>query len=64
MLSAIISETTPQGATGPGFKFAINSTIVQHVVPNSQLNKSAVPAPKPEESSTTDEPAAAKKGEK
>jgi len=62
MLSSIISETTPQGTAGPSYKFAINSTIVQHVVPNSQLNKSTTPAPKAEESSTTDEPAAAKKG--
>lgn len=43
MLSAIISEATPEGAKGPEYKFAINSTIVQHVVPNSQLNKSTSP---------------------
>jgi Tctex-1 family len=40
MLKAVISEATPQGATAPTYKFAINSTIVQHVVPTSQLNKS------------------------
>ncbi|KAL1854036.1 hypothetical protein VTK73DRAFT_8816 [Phialemonium thermophilum] len=42
ILKAVTSEATPQGAT-PAYKFAINSTIVQHVVPNSQLNR-AVPA--------------------
>lgn len=42
MLKAVMSEATPQGAA-PSFKLAINSTIVQHVVPNSQLNKTAAP---------------------
>ncbi|KAM7199359.1 Tctex-1 [Naviculisporaceae sp. PSN 640] len=59
MLSNIISETTPEGAKGPEYKFAINSTIVQHVVPNSQLNKSPAPAP-----STPEQPSAeSKKGQ-
>jgi hypothetical protein len=40
MLRALISESTPSGASAPSYKFAINSTIVQHVVPNSQLGKS------------------------
>ncbi|KAK3935894.1 dynein light chain Tctex-type [Diplogelasinospora grovesii] len=40
MLKAVMSEATQQGASTPMYKFAINSTIVQHVVPNSQLNKS------------------------
>ncbi|KAL2261092.1 hypothetical protein VTK26DRAFT_4709 [Humicola hyalothermophila] len=44
MLKAVMSEATPQGATTPGYKFAINSTIVQHVVPTSQLNKPAAPS--------------------
>ena len=35
-----MAEATPQGTSAPTYKFAINSTIVQHVVPNSQLNKS------------------------
>lgn len=39
MLKAVMSEATPQGAA-PSYKLAINSTIVQHVVPNSQLNRS------------------------
>lgn len=40
MLKAVISEATPQGASSPSFKFACNSTIVQHLVPTSSLNKS------------------------
>lgn len=40
MLRAVISESTPDKAAAPAFKFAINSTIVQHLVPTSQLNKS------------------------
>ncbi|KAH8887731.1 hypothetical protein GQ53DRAFT_749414 [Thozetella sp. PMI_491] len=40
MLKAVMAEATPQGTTSPPYKFAINSTIVQHVVPNSQMNKS------------------------
>ncbi|XWW96360.1 hypothetical protein V2A60_004333 [Cordyceps javanica] len=39
MLKAVISESTPQGASAPSFKFACNSTIVQHLVPTSSLNK-------------------------
>jgi hypothetical protein len=42
MLKAVMSEATPQGAAPP-YKFAVNSTIVQHVVPNSQLNKAVSP---------------------
>lgn len=40
VLKAVISESTPQGASAPGFKFACNSTIVQHLVPTASLNKS------------------------
>lgn len=40
MLRAVISESTPDKAAAPAFKFAVNSTIVQHLVPTSQLNKS------------------------
>lgn len=36
----MISESTPDKASAPAFKFAVNSTIVQHLVPTSQLNKS------------------------
>ena len=39
MLKAVISESTPQGASSPSFKFACNSTIVQHLVPTAALNK-------------------------
>ncbi|KAG6108688.1 hypothetical protein E4U31_007416 [Claviceps sp. LM219 group G6] len=39
MLKAVISEATPQGASSPAFKFACNSTIVQHLVPTSSLSK-------------------------
>lgn len=35
----MISESTPDKAAAPAFKFAVNSTIVQHLVPTSQLNK-------------------------
>jgi hypothetical protein len=59
MLKAVMSEATPQGATGPTYKFAINSTIVQHVIPTSQLNKptgTSTPA-------ATEEKAPAKKGQ-
>ena len=40
MLKQVISEATPKDASAPGFKFACNSTIVQHLVPTSALNKS------------------------
>lgn len=40
ILKAVISESTPEKASAPAFKFAVNSTIVQHLVPTSQLNKS------------------------
>ena len=39
MLKAVMAEATPQGSSS-AYKFAINSTIVQHVVPTSQLSKS------------------------
>lgn len=40
MLKSVISEATPDGGAAPSFKFACNSTIVQHLVPTSALNKS------------------------
>ncbi|KAG7286356.1 hypothetical protein NEMBOFW57_008665 [Staphylotrichum longicolle] len=55
MLKAVMSEATPEGATAPAYKFAINSTIVQHVVPTSQLNKPTSPP--------TDSEGASKKGQ-
>jgi hypothetical protein len=55
MLKAALSEATPEGAPAPTYKFAINSTIVQHVVPTSQLNKPAAPS--------TEQQGASKKGQ-
>ncbi|KAJ6782734.1 hypothetical protein PWT90_08991 [Aphanocladium album] len=49
MLKAVISESTPQGASAPLFKFACNSTIVQHLVPTSSLNKPRAGADSKEE---------------
>lgn len=70
MLKAVMSEATPQGATTPAYKFAVNSTIVQHVVPTSQLNKATSTSTStgtgPEGESTSSEaaaPAASKKGQ-
>ncbi|CAN8105858.1 unnamed protein product [Discula destructiva] len=40
ILKAVISESTPEKNAVPAFKFAVNSTIVQHLVPTSALNKS------------------------
>lgn len=40
ILRAVISESTPDNASAPKYKYAVNSTIVQHLVPTSQLNKS------------------------
>lgn len=59
MLKAVMSEATPQGASNPTYKFAINSTIVQHVVPTSQLSKSTGTST----SAPTEEKAPAKKGQ-
>jgi hypothetical protein len=36
----VISESNPSGSATPSYKFAVNSTIVQHLIPTSQLNKS------------------------
>ncbi|RDW91223.1 hypothetical protein BP5796_02388 [Coleophoma crateriformis] len=41
MLKSIISESSPPGGT-PQYKYAINSTIIQHLVPTSSLNKPKV----------------------
>ncbi|ERT02996.1 dynein light chain [Sporothrix schenckii 1099-18] len=40
ILKALISESATGTSGAPAFKFAVNSTIVQHLVPTSQLNKS------------------------
>jgi hypothetical protein len=57
MLKAVMSEATPEGAAAPAYKFAINSTIVQHVVPTSQLNKPATPAAAEQEGASKKGPA-------
>ncbi|TDZ39839.1 hypothetical protein C8035_v002206 [Colletotrichum spinosum] len=49
VLKAVISESTPQGGSAPSYKFACNSTIVQHLVPTSSLNKSKGTAASSEE---------------
>ncbi|KAI1336554.1 Tctex-1 [Xylariaceae sp. FL0016] len=39
ILRSIISESTPAGSPTPAHKYVVNSTIVQHLVPTSALNK-------------------------
>ncbi|KAI1446270.1 Tctex-1 [Annulohypoxylon stygium] len=39
ILRAVISESTPSSSQTPAHKFVVNSTIVQHLVPTSALNK-------------------------
>lgn len=60
----MISESTPQGAAAPGYKFACNSTIVQHLVPTANLNKSKGTEANSEDPhiSTSAEPATATDG--
>ncbi|CZS92319.1 related to cytoplasmic dynein light chain [Rhynchosporium agropyri] len=38
ILRSLISESSPAGGT-PAFKYAVNSTIIQHLVPTSSLNR-------------------------
>ncbi|KAG9248157.1 Tctex-1 [Calycina marina] len=38
ILRSLISESSPTGGS-PSFKYAVNSTIIQHLVPTSALNK-------------------------
>ncbi|ELR06318.1 hypothetical protein GMDG_07909 [Pseudogymnoascus destructans 20631-21] len=40
ILKSLISESTTPPATQPAFKFAVNSTIIQHLVPTTALGKS------------------------
>ncbi|KFY19365.1 hypothetical protein V493_07993 [Pseudogymnoascus sp. VKM F-4281 (FW-2241)] len=49
ILKSLISESTPPTATQPAFKFAVNSTIIQHLVPTSSLGKSSSSGVKKEE---------------
>ncbi|KAI9739430.1 MAG: hypothetical protein M1818_005118 [Claussenomyces sp. TS43310] len=40
ILKSLISESSPSSGGGqPSFKYAVNSTIIQHLVPSSALNK-------------------------
>jgi hypothetical protein len=52
-LKAVTSESQGSSATSPTYKFAINSTIVQHVVPTSQMNKSTGTSTSDGEKTTT-----------
>ncbi len=50
----MISESTPPvGSTGPAYKFIVNSTIVQHLVPTAQMNKSRGTGPTSEDATVT-----------
>lgn len=40
ILKSLINESATTAGSAPTYKFAVNSTIVQHLVPTSQLNKS------------------------
>ncbi len=55
MLRSLISESSPPGGQ-PNYKFAVNSTIVQHLVPSSVLSKLHSQAASPEAASESAEP--------
>ncbi|PKS05805.1 hypothetical protein jhhlp_007634 [Lomentospora prolificans] len=58
ILKAVIAESATSGSP-PAYKFACNSTIVQHLVPTSQLNKPKGTAAKdaePHVSTSSEEP--------
>ncbi|KFY09125.1 hypothetical protein V492_05595, partial [Pseudogymnoascus sp. VKM F-4246] len=55
ILKSLISESTPPTATQPAFKFAVNSTIIQHLVPTSNLGKSSGGVKKEEEGATAEQ---------
>jgi hypothetical protein len=38
ILKSLISESSPAGGS-PSYKYAVNSTIIQHLVPTSALNR-------------------------
>lgn len=42
ILRSLISESSPAGGS-PSYKYAVNSTIIQHLVPTSALNKPKTP---------------------
>jgi hypothetical protein len=39
ILRSLISESSPPGGGAPSYKYAVNSTIIQHLVPTSALNR-------------------------
>ncbi len=41
ILRSLISESSPAGGS-PSYKYAVNSTIIQHLVPTSALNRGKV----------------------
>ncbi|OBT63975.1 hypothetical protein VE03_06000 [Pseudogymnoascus sp. 23342-1-I1] len=57
ILKSLISESTTPPSTQPAFKFAVNSTIIQHLVPTTSLGKSS--SVKKEEGADTKEGATA-----
>lgn len=65
ILRSLISESSPTGGT-PSFKYAVNSTIIQHLVPTSSLNRAKATqesvAPKTDTSDATISTSDAKHG--
>ncbi|KAH8821036.1 Tctex-1 [Xylogone sp. PMI_703] len=61
ILKALISESSPPGGT-PAYKFAVNSTIIQHLVPTSALSKPKPASPPTEGSATETTPHAGRRG--
>ncbi|KAF7946775.1 hypothetical protein EAE96_009758 [Botrytis aclada] len=54
ILKSLISESTPSNGGSPSFKYAVNSTIIQHLVPTSSLNKSKASPPTTADDTTDD----------
>ncbi|KAI9773903.1 MAG: hypothetical protein M1840_006129 [Geoglossum simile] len=55
MTPALISETTTSPSTPPSYKYAVNSTIIQHLLPNPKPSQSVATStdPKSEQSQPT-----------
>lgn len=49
ILKSLISESSPQSGGPPSYKYAVNSTIIQHLIPTSALNKPRAAEVKSEE---------------
>jgi len=54
ILRSLISESSPAGGT-PAYKYAVNSTIIQHLVPTALLNKAKLPIESSAPSTKTEE---------